>query len=50
MDKIEVINFVPKFLAFFEQANDEINDMDDKWGLWEEHYSFAAVPPGDEGV
>lgn len=49
MDKIEVINIVPKFLAFFEQANKEIYDMDDKWQLWEEHYNFAAVPPGDEG-
>lgn len=49
MDKIEITNFVPKFLTFFEQANNDIYDMDHKWGLWEQHYSFAAVPPGDEG-
>lgn len=29
MDKIEVINFVPKFLTSYEHANNAISDMDD---------------------
>ncbi|MFS0691096.1 hypothetical protein AB1K89_17865 [Sporosarcina sp. 179-K 8C2 HS] len=48
MDKIKVINLVPKFLAFYEKA--QASDADARWDLWKEHYGFAAVPPGDEGL
>ena len=49
MDKIEILNLVPKFLTFYKTANKpDIND-ETRWALWEEHYNFAAVPPGDEG-
>ena len=47
MDKVEVMNLVPKFLNFYEKA--QASDADERWALWEEHYNFAAVPPGDEG-
>ena len=47
MDKVEVMNLVPKFLNFYEKA--QAADTDVRWALWEEHYNFAAVPPGDEG-
>ncbi|MCM3744991.1 hypothetical protein M3193_12645 [Sporosarcina luteola] len=47
MGKIEVKNLVPKFLSFYEEAKS--SDADERWALWEEHYNFAAVPPGDEG-
>ncbi|WP_227394994.1 hypothetical protein [Jeotgalibacillus aurantiacus] len=49
MDRIELINLVPKFLAFYERARVEGMDRDERWDLWKEHYHFAAVPPGDEG-
>ncbi len=42
-----MMNLVPKFLAFYEKA--QATDADARWALWEEHYNFAAVPPGDEG-
>jgi hypothetical protein len=41
------MNLVPKFLNFYEKAI--ASDADERWALWEEHYNFAAVPPGDEG-
>lgn len=49
IDKIEVINYVPKFLSFFEKANIDYLDANERWLLWEEHYNFAAVPPTKEG-
>lgn len=49
MDKIEVINLVPKFLAFFNKAKHPDFGQSERFQLWEEHYNFAAVPPGDEG-
>jgi hypothetical protein len=49
MDKIEIINYIPKFLKFYDQANIAGLNNNDRWALWEEHYNFAAVPPGDEG-
>lgn len=49
MDQIEVLNLVPKFLNFYEKAHgNDLND-DERWSLWEKHYNFAAVPPGEEG-
>jgi hypothetical protein len=49
IDKLEIINLVPKFLDFYEKANQEGVDAEERWKLWEEHYHFAAVPPGEEG-
>jgi hypothetical protein len=49
IDKVEVINLIPKFLMFYEKANVEGLDNNDRWSLWEEYYNFAAVPPGDDG-
>ncbi|WP_144475655.1 hypothetical protein [Cytobacillus oceanisediminis] len=49
MDKIEILNLVPKFLAFYHKANKLEIDSKARWALWEEYYNFAAVPPGVEG-
>jgi len=45
--RIEVINYVPKFLNFYEKAKGKENE--NIWDLWKEHYNFAAVPPGEQG-
>jgi hypothetical protein len=49
LDKVEVLNLVPKFLSFYHLANKPDIDDEKRWDLWKEHYNFAAVPPGDEG-
>ncbi|CAM3812626.1 hypothetical protein [Mesobacillus thioparans] len=49
MDKIEILNLVPKFLAFYLKANKLEIDPEERWALWEDYYNFAAVPPGAEG-
>lgn len=49
MDKIELLNLVPKFLSFYHQANKPEIDDEKRWALWEDHYNFAAVPPGVDG-
>ncbi|WP_188208235.1 hypothetical protein [Alkalibacillus aidingensis] len=49
MDHIEVVNLAPKFLEFYQRANREGVDCEERWELWQKHYNFAAVPPGDEG-
>lgn len=49
MDKIELLNLVPKFLAFYQMANKSDIDKEKRWILWEKHYNFAAIPPGEEG-
>lgn len=49
VDNIGVMNLVPKFLHFYELANTDGIDSDERWELWKEHYNFAAVPPGEEG-
>jgi hypothetical protein len=49
LDKIEILNLVPKFLAFYHKANKLEIDGEERWALWEEYYNFAAVPPGVEG-
>ncbi|WP_168193811.1 DUF2268 domain-containing putative Zn-dependent protease [Lysinibacillus sp. SGAir0095] len=49
MNNIELINLIPKFLDFYERANLEWLDDEERWKLWKEHYNFAAVPPGEEG-
>ena len=45
--KIEVINYVPRFLNFYQKAKGK--DENCLWDLWKEHYNFAAVPPGEQG-
>ena len=49
MDKVEVLNLVPKFLTFYGLANKPDIEDEQRWDLWKEHYNFAAVPPGEEG-
>ncbi|QPC45861.1 hypothetical protein [Mangrovibacillus cuniculi] len=49
MDQIEIINLVPRFLKFYQEAKAEEIDREKRWELWKEHYNFAAVPPGEEG-
>ena len=49
MDKVELINLVPKFLDFYQMANKSDIDKEKRWTLWEKHYNFAAIPPGEEG-
>jgi hypothetical protein len=48
MDNIEVVDLVPKFLAFYEKAKSANGGMDSTFELWEEHYNFAALPPVEE--
>jgi hypothetical protein len=45
MVNIEIVNLVPKFLAFYEKSISANGDMDLIFELWEEHYNFAALPP-----
>ncbi|WP_317935045.1 DUF2268 domain-containing putative Zn-dependent protease [Sporosarcina aquimarina] len=40
---------MPNFLNFYELANQPDHDETARWELWEGHYNFAAVPPGDQG-
>lgn len=46
--RIEVRDLTPRFLKFYEAAEDE-SDPDRRFALWQEHYGFAAVPPGPRG-
>ncbi|HLR65574.1 MAG TPA: hypothetical protein VK105_00355 [Virgibacillus sp.] len=46
MANLEILNLVPKFLKFFELANQEYVNESERWNLWKEHYNFAALPPG----
>lgn len=47
-DNIEIKNLVPKFLDFYNRAVG--CDEAARFELWEKHYGFAAVPPGEEGA
>lgn len=49
MDQIKIVNYADKFLAFYEAAIKENADGERRWELWNEHYGFAAVPPGEQG-
>ncbi|MDZ5710706.1 DUF2268 domain-containing putative Zn-dependent protease [Jeotgalibacillus haloalkalitolerans] len=49
MNQIEVLNLVPKFLNFYDKANQPDINADERFKLWKEHYNFAAIPPGEEG-
>lgn len=42
-------NLVPKFLEFYQIANNPAIDQEQRWSLWKKHYNFAAIPPGEEG-
>ncbi|TMW72854.1 DUF2268 domain-containing putative Zn-dependent protease [Alteribacter natronophilus] len=46
-DDVQCINMVPKFLDFYERAKEA--DPESRWKLWQKHYGFAAVQPGEEG-
>lgn len=48
MQDLEVINLLPKFLAFFDRANHENVDIGKRWRLWQQHYNFTGLPPGYE--
>lgn len=50
MDNITIVNLVPKFLDFYEKASVTGVGEQERWELWKEHYHFAAVPPGEEGL
>lgn len=45
---LEIIDYTPRFLAFYEAARD-VSDPARRFALWQEHYGFAAVPPGPRG-
>ncbi|QFF98948.1 hypothetical protein PB01_08945 [Psychrobacillus glaciei] len=49
LNNIEIINLVPRFLNFYDKAIQPMIDEEQRWALWEQHYNFAAVPPGDAG-
>ncbi len=49
MDNIEKVNLVPRFLLYYHMAKHSDVDAVKRWSLWEEHYNFAAVPPGEQG-
>lgn len=49
MENIEIINLVPKFLHFYEKTVQPNMEEEQRWALWEQHYNFAAVPPGEIG-
>lgn len=47
---VELIDQVPRFLAFWEEAQAKPPaDPDARFALWKEAYGFAAVPPGPRG-
>ncbi|GEN87758.1 hypothetical protein MKY30_10215 [Oceanobacillus sp. FSL W8-0428] len=48
MMQVEIINFVPKFISFYEAVRHE-KEEEVIWQIWKERYGFAAVPPGEEG-
>lgn len=43
--KVEIVDLTPRFLAFYETALGAA-DADARFALWQQHYDFAAVPPG----
>lgn len=46
--KVEISDVTPRFLAFYEAAR-TAPDAAARFTLWNEHYGFAAVPPGPRG-
>lgn len=49
LDHIKIQDFRQRFLSFYEKAIETEVDSEERWKLWQEHYGFAAVPPGSEG-
>jgi len=49
LDHIEIQDFRQRFLSFYKKAIESEVDSEERWKLWQEHYGFAAVPPGTEG-
>lgn len=47
--RVDIIDLCPRFLDFYERANQENLDPDARWTLWQEAYGFAGVPPTPEG-
>lgn len=47
--KVEIVDLTPRFLAFYEAAQ-RAPDADARFALWQQHYGFAAVPPGPRGA
>lgn len=45
--RLQIVDLTPQFLTFYAAA--EGADHDSRFKLWQEHYGFAAVPPGPEG-
>ena len=45
--RLEVVDRTPQFLTFYRAARGTEGDA--RFALWEEHYDFAAVPPGPRG-
>ncbi|HWZ13265.1 MAG TPA: hypothetical protein VNX22_09010 [Acidobacteriaceae bacterium] len=46
---LDVVDLTPKFLAFYDEAQKEKANPDQRWELWKKLYGFAAVPPTPEG-
>jgi len=46
--KVELVDMTPRFLAFYDLAQ-KAPDADARFALWQQHYGFAAVPPGPRG-
>lgn len=45
--RLKVVDLTPAFLTFYDQALNA--DPETRWGLWNQHYGYAAVPPTEEG-
>ncbi|CAM3574934.1 hypothetical protein [Deinococcus frigens] len=43
----ELLDLTPRFRTFYALAQGVAPDR--RWGLWQQHYGFAAVPPVPEG-
>ena len=45
--RLEIVDLTPQFLAFYRAAQGTEGDA--RFALWQQHYDFAAVPPGPRG-
>jgi hypothetical protein len=45
IERVEVVDLTPRFLAFYDSATARHADPDLRWELWRRLYHFAAVPP-----
>lgn len=46
--RMEMVDLTPRFMAF-HKATEGVADPVARFALWQEHYGFAAVPPGPLG-